>query len=89
MIDITIITSNSNTYSVKYDFIRNDSSIKIKILQVDQVEPIGLTNYKKIRTIFEKQNPVDILNRDRYGIIYNNLIKKITQKYKVTSITFN
>lgn len=88
MIDITVITSNSNAYSVKYDLNKNNESATINILQVDQVEPIGLTNYKKIRTVFEKQSATDLLNRDRYSVIYNNLAKKITQKYKITSIKF-
>lgn len=88
MIDITVIASNSNHYSVKYDLNKNTNSATINILQVDQVEPIGLTNYKKIRTVFEKQSGSELLNRDRYSTIYNNLAKKITQKYKISSVKF-
>ena len=88
MINIDIINTNSRAYSIKYDLNKNNEIAVINILQVDQVEPIGLTNYKKIRTVFEKQESTDILNRDRYSTIYNNLAKKITQKYKISSVKF-
>ena len=88
MINIDIINTNGRAYSIKYDLNKNNEIAVINILQVDQVEPIGLTNYKKIRTVFEKQESTDILNRDRYSTIYNNLAKKITQKYKISSVKF-
>ena len=78
MIDITVITSNSNAYSVKYDLNKNNESATINILQVDQVEPIGLTNYKKIYREFPKKIKSCILKMTEPRLIQvKNINKKL------------
>jgi len=69
MININVINVNGKSYSVKYDIDvdhKNENKAKITILGVDLVNPIGVSSYKKIKTIFERHDLTEILNRDRY-----------------------
>ena len=90
MIDITMVDSGTNTYSIKYiiDIENNTKKSKIKILRVDLVEPISKTSCKKLKTIYERESTNEIFNKNRYNAIYKKLIDVISQKYKVTGINF-
>lgn len=88
MIDINIIRANGKNYSVKCDLSFNDKneSVNVRIIGVDMVNPTGTTSFTKIKTLFHSTGYNDVLSRIKYPFIYDEVVKKIVQKYKTKVI---
>lgn len=85
MIDINIIKANAKYYSVKCDVSLNniDSSLTARVIGLDMVELTGATSFKKIKTLFRSESSKDFLSKVKYPYIYDAIVKKLIQKYKV------
>lgn len=89
MIDINIIKANGKYYSVKCDLIfSNDKneSVNVKVIGLDLVDPSGATSFTKIKSLFHSTSYSDTLSKIKYPYIYDAIIKKIIQKYKIKVI---
>ena len=86
MIDIILIKINSKIFSVKCKLkFDEDETVFVKIIGLDQVQPISSSSVIKIKTVFESEGG-SILSKIKYPYIYNEVIKKLIQKYRMKVI---
>ena len=86
MIDINMIRANGQDYSVKCSLtFTNDERgtvVTAKILNVELIEPLDTTSYKKLKDVFSS-NEGGMLNRTKYASIYNAISQKLIQKFRM------
>ena len=86
MIDINMVRANGQNYSVKCSLtFENDDRgtvVTAKILNVDLIEPIDATSYKKLKTVFASSGS-DMLNKTKYASIYSAITQKLVQKFRM------
>ena len=85
MIDINIIKANAKYYSVKCElsFDNVENTVTARVIGLDMVELTGSTSFKKIKSLFHSETNKDFLSKVKYPYIYDALIKKLIQKYKM------
>jgi len=86
MIDIIIVKSNDKNYSAKCSLtFTNDERGKVatvKILNVELIDSIDGSSYRKLKTIFTAGS-VSSLRNIGYSDLYNEITKKLIQKYRM------
>lgn len=86
MIDINMVKANGQDYSVKCSLtFENDNRgtvVTAKILNVDLIEPLDATSYKKLKNVFSS-NGGEMLNKTKYASIYSAISQKLVQKFRM------
>ena len=84
MVDISIIKANNKTYSVKTSLVEvNDDAIRIKILHVYEVKMLNSgTSFQKIKTVYDSAVDGEVFPKDKYSVIYGELMRKLSTKYR-------
>ena len=88
MIDINVVKANGKYYSVKCDISldKNADSLTARVIGLDLVELTSSTSIKKIKTFFRSETSKDFLSKIKYPYIYDAIIKKLIQKYKIKTL---